>query len=269
MEEVLITSKNNTRVKQVVGLRRKSRLRKESEEFLVEGIREVEKAIGAGIEIRTLFVDKVSLKEGESDWLSKMDSRIEIVRCSSDVMGSMAYKDSGDKVIAIARKRPLLKEEFFRKRKQKKPFYLLIEGVEKPGNFGAILRSADAAGVDGVVICDSPVDVYNPNVIRSSLGTCFTVPIWSVDSQEAFKTFEDMGCQVIVTSPSADKSYLSYDYTLPTVLVFGSEKDGVSSFWLNSKSRKAVIPMAGAVDSLNLAMSVTLICYEVVRQRVL
>ncbi|WP_213358006.1 TrmH family RNA methyltransferase [Chlamydiifrater phoenicopteri] len=267
MEEILITSKNNVKIKQILGLRKKSRLRKEMGEFLIEGIREVEKAIAFGIVVKALFVDKNALTESDRSWLNKVGQGIEVVNCTPNVMEVIAYKDGGDKVIAIAKEKFLSKAEFFQRKKQKIPFYLLIEGVEKPGNFGAILRSADAVGVDGVVICDSPLDLYNPNVIRASLGTCFTVPIWRATSKEAFDVFRNMGCQIVVTTPAAEQSYLSYDYALPTVLVFGSEKDGVTSFWLEAPCFKAVIPMVGSVDSLNLAMSATLICYEVVRQR--
>ena len=152
-------------------------------------------------------------------------------------------------------------------RREQQPFYLIVEGAEKPGNVGALLRIADGAGVDGVILCDPVVDLYNPNVIRSSLGTVFTVPVWQASSKEVFALIREQKWKIFTTTPFAQTFYFDQDFCQPTAIVFGSEKDGLSPSWLEGNFCNIALPMLGKADSLNLSSSVSVVAYEVVRQR--
>ena len=143
----------------------------------------------------------------------------------------------------------------------------MIDRPEKPGNLGAILRTADAAGVDGVIVCGG-VDLHNPNVVRASLGALFTVPVAEAGAAEAIAWFTAHGIRIIATTPDAVTRYTAVDLTGPVAVVMGSEAEGLSAPWLAAADERVMIPMAGAVDSLNLATSTALLLYEVVRQRI-
>jgi RNA methyltransferase, TrmH family len=147
------------------------------------------------------------------------------------------------------------------------PFFLVVENVEKPGNLGAMLRTADGAGVDAVILCDPSTDINNPNVIRASLGAVFSIPVITMTVEELFQYCEEKKIQIVATSPDVKKVYWSLDYKLGTAMVLGSEKDGISQIFQKDSDTVVTIPMLGKVDSLNVSAAASLLCYEVVRQR--
>ena len=146
------------------------------------------------------------------------------------------------------------------------PFLVIAESIEKPGNLGTILRSADAAGVDGVIVCDRCTDIYNPNVVRSSVGTLFTVPVIEASSTETIHYLRAQGIQIVAATPSAQKSFTETALTGPIAIAVGTEQLGLSQTWMQAADLTVRIPMHGTADSLNVATATTLLLYEVVRQ---
>jgi RNA methyltransferase, TrmH family len=144
---------------------------------------------------------------------------------------------------------------------------VIVEGVEKPGNLGAILRTCDAAGVDGLIVCDGRTDVYNPNVIRASLGAVFTVPVVACENQQALDFLRSHQIRVIGTFPDSKKSYLKADYSVPAAILLGSEQEGLSPFWRENADDQVLITMSGKVNSLNVSISAAIVIYEALRQR--
>ncbi|EPP35340.1 RNA 2'-O ribose methyltransferase substrate binding family protein [Chlamydia ibidis] len=259
--------KHNLKLKEALAIKR-SKGRK-SALFLLEGFREIHKALNYGYECVRIFCSpNVSEKErGLYDLIQ--NSNIERLWCSDSILSQLSYKENHDNFIAVMKKKWWDKDTFLRKKRNELPFYLIIEQVEKPGNVGALLRIADGAGVDGVILCDPVIDLYNPNLLRSSLGTAFTLPIWQASLEEVFITIAQEKWEVFVTSPGADAMYFDKNYQKPIALVFGSEKDGLTSSWLDGRFAKIALPMKGEADSLNLSTAVSAIVYEVVRQRCL
>lgn len=260
-----LVGKNNPRVKEAVALRRNRG--KKSEWFLLEGFREIQKALDAGYECPYIFCHP-EVSEKETPFFEHLQrSSYTLLYCSEDILTKLSYKENYDHFVAVMRKRYISRERFLEQRKNRVPFYLVIEQVEKPGNVGSILRIADAVGVDGVILCDPILDMYNPNLIRASLGTVFTLPIWSASLHDVLHLLAEEQWHVFVTSPQAETSYFYEDYQQPLALIFGSEKDGVTASWLHSTFTKISLPMRGQADSLNLSTAVAAIAYEVVRQR--
>ncbi|SPN73649.1 23S rRNA (guanosine-2'-O-)-methyltransferase RlmB,23S rRNA (guanosine-2'-O-)-methyltransferase,RNA methyltransferase, TrmH family, group 3,SpoU rRNA Methylase family [Chlamydia serpentis] len=257
--------KHNFRVKEALSLKR-SRCRKSSW-FLVEGTREIQKALHAGYICQHVFCG-THLVEKEKEFLNKLKKdSIEVLYCLDSTLAQLSFKEHYDNFIAVMQKKIWSREDFLTQRRNIQPFYLIIEQIEKPGNLGAILRIADGAGVDGVILCDPVVDLYNPNVVRSSLGAVFSLPILSLFITEVQELLKQEGWQVFVTSPQAEQLYFSKNYRGATALVFGSEKDGLTKNWFCEDFLKIALPMCGESDSLNLSASVAAVAYEVVRQR--
>ncbi|CRI33041.1 SpoU rRNA methylase family protein [Chlamydia pneumoniae] len=257
--------KHNPLVKEALALKR-SRCRKSSW-FLVEGAREIQKALRTGYLCQHVFCS-THLSEKEKEFLYELKrNSTKILYCLDSTLAQLSFKEHHDSFVAVIQKRVWNKEDFLIQRKNAQPFYLIIEQVEKPGNVGAILRIADGAGVDGVILCNPIVDLYNPNVVRSSLGAVFSLPILSISREEGKELFKQEGWTVFVTSPRAETMYFSKNYLGPTALVFGSEKDGLTEDWFSEDFSEIALPMLGESDSLNLATSVAAVAYEVVRQR--
>ncbi|ANG66278.1 TrmH family RNA methyltransferase [Chlamydia gallinacea] len=257
--------KNNLKVKEAIALRRNHS--KKGEWFLLEGFREIQKALDAGYECLRIFCSETLLEKEQSFFDDLLASTVEKFYCEEATLAKLSYKEHPDHFVAVMRKRWWSKESFLNAKKNSTPFYIIIEQVEKPGNLGSILRIADAVGVDGVILCDSVVDLYNPNVIRASLGTVFSLPLWLAPLEKVLQMIAEEGWQVFVTSPYAHTPYFYENYQQPLVCVFGSEKDGVSTSWLQGDFTKITLPMQGKVDSLNLSTAVSAIVYEIVRQR--
>ena len=245
-----ITALTNPKVK-AARLLRERRHRDRSGLFLVEGRREVARAQAAGIAFETLFVCPEILG-GEGGFAGP-----EVVEVSPAVADKLALRSEGVVAVAHAPRRCLAGLP-----RPAKPVYLVVDGVEKPGNLGAILRSADGAGVDGVIVCGG-TDLWNPNVVRASLGTLFTVPLSEATAEEAIAWLA--GVPIVVATPEATVPYT--DAPLTGALVVGREDQGVSPLWRAAATRTVRIPMRGVADSLNVAQTATLLAYAACQGR--
>lgn len=264
MNQEWIRSVQNPRIKAVKRLD-KAAVRRETGLFVVEGLRELSLALKAGYVIHQLYSCPPLMKTDPLYDPSPLLQHPELSLVSEEVYRSMAYRDSTEGILAVLER----KEQSLQSLQlPPHPLILVIDRVEKPGNLGAMLRTADAAGVDAVILCDNQTDCYNPNVIRSSLGTLFTLPIALSSAAEACRFLR----QQHITSYAAalsDKSisYTAADYRSGTAFLLGAEADGLSSFWLQEADHQVIIPMRGQIDSLNVSVAAALLLFEARRQR--
>lgn len=264
---VEITSKHNLNIKNILHLRKKKN-RKNTDLFLIEGYREIQKALKHDFHFESLFICRDLLRKEETLLIDICEKKnVKVFFVSKNIFLTLCYKENPEACLVLARTKYLTCSQFFSQKKVQLPLYLLVESVEKPGNLGALLRNCDAVGIDGMIICDPVVDIFSPNVIRASLGTVFSVPFLYIDKESVFPLLKESDFQIIVTTPSGSISYLDINFTLSTVIVMGSEKEGVSTFWLEKGDVLSQIPMKGDADSLNIAMSATVFLYEAFRQR--
>lgn len=257
-EALTITSLKNPKIKDLLLLSEKSRERRERGLFVVEGQREVARALAAGYEAETLFVCEAYLGEPLAVEPDK------VFPVSKEVYERIAYRGGTEGVVAILRTKERSLEALSLR---ENPLILVLESVEKPGNIGAVLRSADAAGVDAVLVCDPLTDLYNPNLIRASLGALFSVPTLCCTSQEAATWLKRHGIAILTAQLQDSELYYDTDMTRGTALVMGTEDRGLSSFWREQADAHIRIPMAGMMDSLNVSVSAAILCFEAVRQR--
>jgi TrmH family RNA methyltransferase len=254
-----ITSPHNPRVKSALALMEKARERRSSGLFTVEGAREVGLAQQAGYALQTLFVCPEIF--GETKALPEAGQRFEV---SPAVFEKMAYRSGSDGLLAVAAQRDLSLGSL---QLSKNPFVIVLESVEKPGNLGAILRTADAAKVDAVIVCDPQCDVYNPNAVRSSIGCIFTVPVACCTSPEALEFLQKRNVKTLAAELQASAWYHEADMRQACAVVVGTEADGLTDFWLKHADARIKIPMRGAIDSLNVSVSAAVITFEAMRQR--
>ncbi len=261
-----VTSLQNPKIKQLIKLRQK-RERDQSKEYVIEGYRELLRAKEGRVPFKTLFIcPPLFLGENEKKLIQSFrDEGVLVIECDSFVFEKVSYRDRPDGLIAIAKQNKLLLKELTFKNKI--PFVILAVGIEKPGNLGTILRSADAVGADAVFVVDKVTDIYNPNVIRASVGTLFTQPVLEVHSKEMYEWLKENQVQIIASSPSGTLSYTEADYQKPTAILVGSEQYGLQNHWFEWAHESVSIPMHGIADSLNAATSTTVLLYEVLRQR--
>lgn len=260
-----ITSTANPRFKAALALQeRKGR----KERFLIEGYRELLRAVEGGVEILELFFcPSFFLGSNEEELIRKTGTK-NLYQCSEKVFEKLSYRDRPDGLIAVARLQKRGIEELEKAlQKSKNPFFLIAEAIEKPGNLGTILRSADAAGVDGVIVCDPCTDLYNPNTVRASVGTLFTVPVFEAASEEVIRLLQKKGIAILSATPSAKIVYTEVSMKKPLAIVVGTEQLGLSQAWLEKADLQVKIPMHGFADSLNVGTATTLLLFEVVRQR--
>ncbi len=266
----IISSLNNSRIKDLVKLNNR-RQREARKLTVVEGQREAERALQAGIVPLEVYVcpDLMAQDDGFKKSLASLveATGIRIFEVTPAVYKKIAYRgESGGVVLVI----PYFKTSFSDLSDRGTAFLVVIDGVEKPGNLGAVLRTADAAGVDALILThegDTGTDLYNPNVIRASLGAIFTVPVLSVTVDETVRWLKEQNIQIVATSPEGEALYSAVSLTGPVAVVLGSEAAGLGNLWLQSADVRVQIPMFGSVDSLNLSVSTALLLYEVVRQR--
>jgi RNA methyltransferase, TrmH family len=272
-----ITSAQNARIKLARSLQKASSRIKERL-FVIEGRREIRLAILAGYKFHTLFVcPEVALKNREdssgqgvktiasrSDIIDIIKGQAPVVETTASVFRKLVYREGSDGLVAIAHQRRFSLEDI---ELGANPLLLVAESVEKPGNLGAILRTADAAGIDAVLICDPATDLFNPNVVRSSLGTLFTARIACCTSKEAVAWLKSRNIRIYTTALSASVSYHLVDYTGPAAIVSGAEAAGVSDIWEDNSDAKIIIPMFGMVDSMNVSAATAVVMYEALRQR--
>ena len=248
-----ITSGQNPKIKDLLLLESKSRERKARGLFVVEGRREYERACAAGFETVTLFVREGETEEGRADFV-----------VTPQLYEKIAWREGTEGIVAIMRTQERLLEDLHL---SASPLILVLESVEKPGNLGAVLRSADAAGVDAVIVCDPLTDLYNPNLIRASLGAAFSVQTAACSSEEAHTWLKRHGIAILTAQLQDSELYYQTDMTPPIALVFGTEDKGLSAFWRERADAHIRIPMAGAMDSLNVSVSAAILAFEAVRQR--
>ncbi len=256
MEESVITSVKNPRIKHVVALQMKSALRREEGLFVVEGQREIEHCIACGYEIVELFY-----LTGEQELCEVSSAAYEV---SPAVYGRMAYRSGTEGVIAIARSKSHRLEDLQLK---ENPLVVVLESVEKPGNLGAILRTAEAANVDAVIVCDPLTDLYNPNLIRASIGGVFSVPTAVCDSKACITFLKERGVRILTAQLQDSYEYYDYDMRRATAIVMGTESTGLTDQWREAADAHIRIPMLGRLDSLNVSVSAAILMYEAVRQR--
>ncbi len=259
-----INSLQNPRVKAAAKLRHAHHRRRQGL-MLVEGARCIGRALAGGVEMADVFHCPALAAEGEADLLERMRSAgATTFEVPPHVLVKIAYRDKPEGLLAVARiRRRGLDELPYRPG----GLYVVAENLEKPGNLGAICRSADAAGVDGLILCDPRTDVTNPNVIRASIGTVFSVPLAEADSAEALAWLREGGLQILAATPEGDRDYTAVDMTAGTAIVLGSEHLGISETFARGADQRVRIAMKGVADSLNVAATATVLLFEAARQR--
>ncbi len=265
-----ITSVKNPKIVRLLELQQKSAARRKSGLFVVEGRRELEHCLAAGYEVETFFVcNDGSIKEGEK---TVKLSNCEVVKLSDAstilvspyVYEKIAYRGSTEGVIAIVRQKSHALKDLAL---TKNPLFVVLESVEKPGNLGAVLRSADAAGADAVIVCDPLTDLYNPNLIRASIGALFTVPTVAVSSEACIRFLKARGIRILTAQLQDSELYYDTDMCRATALVMGTEATGLTDVWRRAADAHIRIPMLGRLDSLNVSVSAAILLFEAVRQR--
>ena len=256
-----ITSVQNPFIKSLVLLQEKSKARKQSGTFLIEGQREIELAQKGGYEIETiLFLPEIS-SESEAKKISRSAELIEI---SKEVYQKLAYRDTTEGILAIAKSKNLSLSEL---NLGENPLILVAEAPEKPGNIGAILRTADAANLDAVIIANPKSDLYNPNIVRSSVGCLFTNNIATGTTEEIIAFLKSKNISIYCATLQNSTGYHTQDYTTPTALVVGTEATGLTQEWRNNATQNIIIPMQGAIDSMNVSVAAAILIFEAKRQR--
>lgn len=258
MQENIITSPQNARIKHVVALQQKSSLRREEGLFVVEGQREIEHCIVCGYEVEELFVlDSL-------DYTGDLPATI----VTPQVYEKMAYRGSTEGIIGIAKVKDNSLSSLSSSLSSKTfPLVVVLESVEKPGNLGAVLRTAEAAQVDALIVCDPLTDVYNPNVIRASIGGVFCVPTAVCTSEECIAFLKAHKIRILTAQLQDSYDYYDYDMGHATAIVMGTESTGLSQQWRDAADAHIRIPMLGRLDSLNVSVSAAILMYEAVRQR--
>ena len=254
MEDNRITSVQNARIKHVVALQQKSSLRREEGFFVVEGQREIEHCIACGYKMEELFV------LDSQNYTGNLPATI----VTPQVYEKMAYRGSTEGIIAVVKARSHRLEDL---RLQENPLVVVLESVEKPGNLGAVLRTAEAAHVDAVIVCDPLTDLYNPNVIRASIGGVFSVPTAACSSKACIAFLKAQGIRILTAQLQDSYDYYDYDMAHATAIVMGTESTGLTDIWRQAADAHIRIPMLGRLDSLNVSVSAAILIYEAVRQR--
>jgi TrmH family RNA methyltransferase len=260
-----ISSLQNPRIKQLVKLRDR-RPRDEAGVFLVEGYREIRRALERNVALQELyFSPEWFLGENEPGLITQAETAgTKLFELSKEAFAKVAYRERPDGLLAVA---PQWKRSLTDLTLSAQPFLLVVEAIEKPGNLGTILRSADAAGCDAVIVCDPVTDIFNPNVVRASTGVLFSVPLVVEESPRVHDWLREKHVRTVATTPSAKTLYTSANLRGPLAVIMGSEQYGLSEFWLKNADLPVGIPMAGQADSLNVAMATIITLFEAVRQR--
>ena len=256
-----ITSLQNPRVKHIVKLRDDKRQRREDGLMLVEGYDEIQLALSAGQRPLTIL-SAPELATGEIDAASAVHA--ESITVSRAVFEKMSYRENPDGWLAVF---PIPHLELADLKPSETPLVIVAEAIEKPGNLGAILRTADAAHVDALLVCDPRVDLWNPNVVRASRGALFSVPTVVCDNTSALEWLTARKIRILAATPSAETVYSDVDLREATAIAVGTEDEGLTHFWMSQADLNVRIPMMGRVNSLNVSVSTALILYEAVRQR--
>ena len=263
-----ITSLQNLKIKEIIKLRSKNK-RDKNKLFLIEGYREILRAFQAGVDFNSLYIcDDLFLGSNENELIEKIQKKVEVYACKKNVFEKISYRDRPDGLLAIAYQKTKTLDDLKNIiTKTKTPFLVICESIEKPGNLGTILRSSDGVNADAVVVCDPTCDIYNPNVVRASIGSLFTQNVIVGSASDIIKLLQDNNIKIVATTPHSDLVYTDTNLTDPIAIVVGTEQYGLSEIWLKNSDINVKIPMLGVADSLNVATATTILLYEVIRQR--
>jgi RNA methyltransferase, TrmH family len=262
----LITSRQNQRVKDAVRLRT-GRDRQQMQRFIIDGAREISRAIAAGIRCIEAYVRQpLSESAAGEEMLEQLRSvGAELLGVTPEVYAKLCFGDRDDDGVVVVAETP--HRTLADLRMPTEPLVAVIEGVEKPGNLGAILRSADAAGLDAVIVADARTDLFNPNVIRASLGTVFRSSIVEASTPETIYWLKSQGLRAFAARPDAKASYTDADFRGSAAIILGSEATGLSPAWHGAEIVPIGLPMHGLADSLNVSTTAAVLFYEALRQR--
>lgn len=257
---IVITSPQNPKIKELIALR-DSRERRKLSLFVIEGAREIDRALSSGYVCRTLYVEDSLLSAEARTLTESLPENIQF-GINKDVFAKAAVREGSDGLLAVMESKSARFEDI---KSEGAPFILVLENLEKPGNFGALARSADGSGVDAIVVLDPKADLFNPNAIRSSVGALFSQPLIACTHEEFFAYCERNKVKILAASPHAKNFHYQADLKPALALVLGSEAFGLSGAWKDAEPIK--IPMKGIADSLNVSVAGAVIMYEVLRQR--
>ena len=260
-----IASPHNPRIKSAAKLHKRHE-RDHTGTILIEGVRELSRALESGIVIEEVFCCQDLLdRENSAPVIRGIEKRgVLLTDVGRKAFEKLAYREATGGLVAVARRPSSALEDLPEK---ECPLYLVVDAIEKPGNLGALMRSADGAGATGVIITDPTTDLFNPNAIRSSLGTVFTVPHAASETTRALEWLKARKVAIVTPSPAAGALYFEADFTRPCAIVVGSEDSGLGPEWLDASEVSVRIPMRGAADSLNVSATAAILLYEALRQR--
>ena len=254
-----ITSAQNSFIKSLIQLQEKAKARKQSGTFLIEGMREIELAIKGNYDIETILFLPELVSNNQITKLT--DNPIEITK---EVYQKLAYRDTTEGILAVAKTKSLQLADL---KLSENPLILVMEAIEKPGNIGAVLRTCDAAKIDAVIIANPKTDLYNPNIVRSSVGCLFTNQIATGSTEEVIDYLIQKNINFYSATLQNSTSYHTQNYTLPTALVVGTEATGLSELWRKKATQNIIIPMQGEIDSMNVSVAAAILIFEAKRQR--
>jgi len=261
-----ISSLQNSLIKSVLVLKDKSRERKKTGEFVLEGAREFQLALKGNYRIKTIFFyEAIITAEQVLKQLGDNNITPELISVSKDVYQKIAYRETTEGIVAIAKAKSHALADL--KFTNKNPLILVAEATEKPGNIGALLRTADAAKLDAVLIANPKGDLYNPNVIRSSIGCVFTNTVATGSTEEVIQFLKDQNISIYCAALTASKNYTETNFTESAAIVVGTEATGLSDSWLENSTQNIIIPMEGEIDSMNVSVSAAIVIFEAKRQR--
>jgi TrmH family RNA methyltransferase len=261
----LITSLQNPLIKNILLLQEKPRERKVQNLMVVEGLREIKLALVSGFTVSALYYCRDFISDNDlKSLISHAVSSFEMIEVPPEIYNRLAYRKDHEGVIALANPKRMLFHDIHL---SSNPLLLVLESVEKPGNLGAILRTADAAGLDAVIICDPQTDIYNPNAIRSSIGCIFTMPVITSTTEHTILWLRNNKIKMLGTALTSSHPYHEADFTMSCAIIMGSEANGLSQKWLDEADGLIRIPMKGRIDSMNVSASAAIVIFEALRQR--
>lgn len=258
-----ITSIQNPFIKQLVQLKDKSRERKKTGLFLIEGEREISLAVKGNYEFEKVLFHPELIPEVHINKL--IDQHIELIEISKTVYEKLAHRNTTEGILAVAKNK--IHSISNLKLSTKNPLILVAEAPEKPGNIGALLRTADAANIDAVIIANPKTDLYNPNIIRSSVGCIFTNQVATGSTKKIIEFLKTHNINIYCAALHASVNYQTQDFTKPTAVIVGTEATGLSDEWINNATQNIMIPMQGEIDSLNVSVAAGILIFEAKRQR--
>ena len=261
-----ITSIQNPLIKTLLQLQEKAKARKQSGTFIIEGKREIELALKGKYELETILFLPELITEKEINFLFRGidQSQAELIEINKEVYQKLAYRDTTEGIIAISKSKPLALSDL---KLPNNPLILILESIEKPGNIGAMLRTCDAANIDAVIIANPKTDLYNPNIIRSSVGCLFTNQIASGTTEEVIQFLKDQKINIYSATLQNSNSYHTQNYKTPTAIAVGTEATGLSQAWRDNATQNIIIPMQGQIDSMNVSVAAAILLFEAKRQR--